>query len=70
MYLDANNLHGLAMSRYLPNSRFKWLNRGKTDRFAVNVISENSYDGNILEVEIEYPDELHELKNSYPLYKK
>ena len=70
IYLDANNIHGSAMSQYLPHSRFKWLNRGKIDRFVVNAIGENSYGGNILEVEIEYPDELHELKNSYPLYKK
>ena len=31
------------------------------------MISENSLDGHILEVDPEYPDELHELHNDYPL---
>ena len=55
------------MSQYLPYSGFKWLNRGKIDNFDVNSISENSSDGYILEVDLEYPDELHELHNDYPL---
>ena len=25
MYLDANNLHGWAMSQYLPTGNFKWI---------------------------------------------
>ena len=25
MYLDANNLHGWAMSQYLPTGIFKWM---------------------------------------------
>ena len=49
------------------NSGFKWLNRGKVDNFDVNSISENSPIGYILEVDLEYPDELHELHNDYPL---
>ena len=30
-------------------------------------ISENSSIGNFLKVDLEYPDELHELHNDYPL---
>ena len=67
MYLDANNLYGWAMSQYLPYSRFKWLNREEINRSDANSIGENSFDGYILEVAVEYPDELHELHNDYPL---
>ena len=55
------------MSQYLPYSKFKWLNQKEVDKFDVNLIGENSLDGCILEVELEYPDELHELHNDYPL---
>ena len=33
----------------------------------MNSISENSSDGYILELDLEYPDELHELHNDYLL---
>ena len=33
-YLDMNNLHGCAMSGYLPYGRFKWLKN--VDNFDVN----------------------------------
>ena len=37
------------------------------DNFDVNSISKNSIYGYILEVDLEYPDELHNLHNEYPL---
>ena len=58
------------MSQYLPYSGFKWLNRGKVDNFDVNSVGENSPTGYILEVDLEYPDELHALHNDYPLAPK
>ena len=66
-YLDANNLYGWALSQYLPYSEFKWLNQKEIDRFDVDSIGENSPIGYILEVDLEYPDDLHELHNDYPL---
>ena len=59
IYLDANNLYGWAMSQYLPYSGFKWLNQKDIDRFDANSIAENSPIGYILEVGLEYTDELH-----------
>ena len=65
-YLDANNLYGWVMSQYLPYSRFKWLNK-KESEFCLNSIRENSSIGYMLEVNLEYPSELHDLHNDYPL---
>ena len=65
MYLDANNLYGWAMSQYLPYSEFEWLNKKEISRFCLN--SENSFVGYILEVDLEYPDKLHNLHNDYLL---
>ena len=60
-----NNLYGQAISGYLPYDGFKWLKN--VDNFDVNPISKKSPIGCILEVDLEYPDELHVLHNDYPL---
>ena len=64
-YLDMNNLYGWAMIEYLPYGGFKWLKN--VDQFDVMSISEKGKIGYFLEVDLEYPDELHELHNDYPL---
>ena len=53
------------MNDYLPYGGFKWLKN--VDGFDVNSVSEKSPRGYILEVNLEYPDELHALDNYYPL---
>ena len=53
------------MSGYLPYGGFKWLK--DVDNFNVNSISENSSTEYILEVDLEYPEELNELHSDYPL---
>ena len=63
-YPDMNNLYGWAMSEYLPYD-FKWLKN--VDEFDVMSISEKNPIGYFLEVELEYPDELYDLHNYYPL---
>ena len=45
--------------------RFKWLKN--VDKFDGNSVSEKTPAGYILEVDLEYPDELHVLHNDYPL---
>ena len=64
-YLDMSNLYGWAMSDYLPYGKFNWLKN--VDGFDVISISEKSPIGYFLEIDLEYPDELHELYNDYPL---
>ena len=63
-YLDMNNLYGWAMSEYLPCGRFKWVKN--IDKFDTMSISDKSPVGCFLEVDLEYPDELHELHNDFP----
>ena len=53
------------MSEFLPYGGFKWLKN--IDQFDVMPISEKSPIGYFLEVVLEYPHELHELHNNYPL---
>ena len=65
IYLDANNLYGYAMSTFLPTSAFnKW--RGPKE-FDLNKYTSNSSKGCVLKVDPEYPKELQELHNNYPL---
>ena len=63
-----NNLYGWAMSEYLPYGGFKQLKN--TDKFHIMSISDKSAIGSILEVDLEYPDELHELYKDFPLAPK
>ena len=66
MYLDANNLYGWAMSKPLPIRDFKWKRLMPTEE-EILAKKENAKNGWILEVDLEYPPELHEEHNSYPL---
>jgi len=58
-YLDANNLYGWAMSQPLPVSDFKWMKEKDLDNWEEFPC--------ILKVDLEYPKELHDLHNDYPL---
>ena len=66
MYLDANNLYGWAMSQPLPYGHFKWLDFKDPEEINLDNYHENSNKGIILEVDLEYPEELHDLHNDYP----
>ena len=61
-YIDMNNLYGGAMSEYLPCGRFRWV---KTTNETVNRIlnkKDNSLHGYFLEVDLDYPENLHEAR--------
>ena len=67
MYLDADNLYGWAMSQYLPTGGFKWMKQEHIDKLDLGKYKEDSKKGLILEVDLEYLKELHDLHNDYPL---
>ena len=52
------------MSKFLPTGRFKWID---PKNFDSNKYSNNSSKGYVLKVDREYPKELRESHNDYPL---
>jgi hypothetical protein len=67
-YLDANNLYGWAMSQFLPVKNFKWLdNTNDFTKEKILSLKDDSETGYVFEVDLEYPIELHDLHNDYPL---
>ena len=58
IYLDANNLYGYAMSKFQ-----MYISK----MFNLNKYTSNSSKVCIIEVDLEYPKELRELHNDYPL---
>ena len=68
MYLDANNLYGCAMSQYLPYGNFQDdADVGKYTPEYIMSLEDNTHEGCFLVVDLEYPKELHDLHNDYPL---
>ena len=68
VYLDANNLYGCAMSEKLPTHGFKWLTSGEMNNLFNNqIVQEWERIPCILEVDLKYPENLHDLHNDYPL---
>jgi hypothetical protein len=66
-YWDMNNLYGLAMLQSLPISDFRWMLPNEFSKVNVERIADDATYGYILEVDLEYPANLHELHNEYPL---
>ena len=58
-YLDANNLYGWAMIHKLPTDGFQWMTPWQLKNWFHHTC--------IVEVDLEYPIELHDLHNDYPL---
>jgi len=64
---DANNLYGHSMAQALPTSDFRFLSREKIHSLDITNEPEDGPAGYILEVDLEYPSELHDLHNDFPL---
>ena len=67
MYLDANNLYGWAMSQFLPTHGFDWLNETEMRSIDFTKIKDDAEEGYILEVDLEYPVDVHDQHSDYPL---
>lgn len=66
VYLDVNNLYGAAMSDYLPYKGFTWLSEDEVKNFDVKNCCKFAGDGYILEVDLEYPNTLHDMHSDLP----
>ncbi|RLU15904.1 hypothetical protein DMN91_011660 [Ooceraea biroi] len=64
MYYDVNNLYGWAMCQPLPYAEFRWVN--DISNFDVNAIALDSSKGYVLEVDLEYPQHLHDAHADLP----
>ena len=67
MYLDANNLYGWAVSQYLPTGNFKWMTDKEISKINLGKNKADGKKGLIPEVDLEYPQELHDIHNDYPV---
>ena len=57
-YLDVNGLYSWAMSKPLSMSGFEWMTDDEIDEW--------KHLSCILDVDLEYPEDLHNLHNDYP----
>jgi len=64
MYLDANNLYGWAMKQLLPVGGFQWVN---PERDEVLTTPDDAPEGYVLQVDLDYPEYLHDAHSDYPL---
>ena len=67
LYLAMNNLYGCAMTQYLLINDFKWVKSINEIERKLMRIKSNSSNGYVLEVDLECPQELHDVHNDYPL---
>ena len=66
-YLDANNLYRAVMSKKFPIKRFKWMDDiSRIDEELIKGYDENSSKGYVLEVDVNYPQELYDIHSDMP----
>ena len=67
LYLDANNLYGWSMSESLPTKDFTWLTENEWNGIDWLAQADDQELGYFIECDLNYPRELHDLHNDYPL---
>ena len=70
-YLDVNNLYGWAIPQKLPVDGFEWVEEDDLLKFNESLIEnydENCDKGYTIEVNVEYPKNLHKLHNNLSFF--
>lgn len=67
MYLDANNLYGWSMSQALPVGGFNWRDPEKWNAKKIMKLTDDNKFGYVFVVDLDYPVELHDKHNDYPV---
>ena len=67
LYADCNSLYPWALQNMLPHKDYRWLAENEIAQLNVETYPSEGIKGLILEVDIDYPDELHDLHSDYPL---
>ncbi|XP_065211441.1 uncharacterized protein LOC135839374 [Planococcus citri] len=65
-YLDANNLYGWAMSKHLPYGGFWWANPNDFTYSRILKMKDNQNKGYLFEVDLSYPETLHDYHSDLP----
>ena len=66
--VDCNNQYGWAMSQYLPTGGFKWMDEKTLVEWEefMKAQKDEQEKGYFLEVDLEYPEELHDTHDTFP----
>ena len=66
-YWDVNNLYGWEMSQKFPVNNFEWIrDASQFNEVFIKSYNEESDEGYFFEIEIQYPEKVHELQNEVP----
>lgn len=65
MYVDCNNLYGHSMMQHLPHRGFQWCTKVFDVESILN-LPDDAEIGYMFEVDLDYPENLHDLHNDYP----
>ncbi|XP_072400352.1 uncharacterized protein [Diabrotica undecimpunctata] len=63
---STTNLYGYAMSQFLPHGDFRWLDDVEITHFDCLSVDDESPKGYVLEVDLAYPETLHDFHNDLP----
>ena len=66
-YKEVNNLYGWEVSQKLPVNDFKWVEDiSEFNEDFVKTFNDESDEGHFLEVDVQYPEKIHNLHNDLP----